>query len=143
MIWKIYEKMNLFLFILLLKIGVLIVGYGVAEYPKFNKTLPYWIVKNRYVWNEIVKLQQIFIFWFNSNSLIPFNFLILLTVLNIKLYYKHPSSSWGPRWGEQGNFYSWKWISESQKQEIHVIELLQNWKLINVYNSFFVISVLC
>lgn len=54
--------MNLFLFILLLKIGVLIVGYGVAEYPKFNKTLPYWIVKNRYVWNEIVKLQQIFIF---------------------------------------------------------------------------------
>lgn len=26
--------------------GVLIVGYGVANYPKFNKTLPYWIVKN-------------------------------------------------------------------------------------------------
>lgn len=26
--------------------GVLIVGYGVAEYPKFKKTLPYWIVKN-------------------------------------------------------------------------------------------------
>lgn len=26
--------------------GVLIVGYGVAEYPVFNKTLPYWIVKN-------------------------------------------------------------------------------------------------
>ncbi|CAD7092275.1 unnamed protein product [Hermetia illucens] len=26
--------------------GVLIVGYGVAEYPLFNKTLPYWIVKN-------------------------------------------------------------------------------------------------
>ena len=26
--------------------GVLIVGYGVAEYPRFKKTLPYWIVKN-------------------------------------------------------------------------------------------------
>lgn len=26
--------------------GVLIVGFGVSEYPKFNKTLPYWIVKN-------------------------------------------------------------------------------------------------
>ncbi|KAM7362568.1 cathepsin F isoform 2-T2 [Cochliomyia hominivorax] len=26
--------------------GVLIVGYGVSEYPSFNKTLPYWIVKN-------------------------------------------------------------------------------------------------
>ncbi|KAJ6640194.1 putative cysteine proteinase, partial [Pseudolycoriella hygida] len=26
--------------------GVLIVGYGVAEYPIFNKTLPFWIVKN-------------------------------------------------------------------------------------------------
>ena len=26
--------------------GVLIVGYGVSTYPKFNKTLPYWIVKN-------------------------------------------------------------------------------------------------
>lgn len=26
--------------------GVLIVGYGVAEYPKFNKVLPYWIIKN-------------------------------------------------------------------------------------------------
>ncbi|KAJ8925911.1 hypothetical protein NQ315_009763 [Exocentrus adspersus] len=26
--------------------GVLIVGYGVHDYPKFNKTLPYWIVKN-------------------------------------------------------------------------------------------------
>lgn len=26
--------------------GVLIVGYGVAEYPRFNKTLPYWIIKN-------------------------------------------------------------------------------------------------
>lgn len=26
--------------------GVLIVGYGTAQYPKFNKTLPYWIVKN-------------------------------------------------------------------------------------------------
>lgn len=26
--------------------GVLIVGYGVSQYPKFNKTLPYWIVKN-------------------------------------------------------------------------------------------------
>lgn len=26
--------------------GVLIVGYGKAEYPKFKKTLPYWIVKN-------------------------------------------------------------------------------------------------
>lgn len=23
--------------------GVLIVGYGVAEYPAFNKTLPYWV----------------------------------------------------------------------------------------------------
>lgn len=26
--------------------GVLVVGFGVAEYPKFKKTLPYWIVKN-------------------------------------------------------------------------------------------------
>jgi len=26
--------------------GVLIVGYGVADYPRFKKTLPYWIVKN-------------------------------------------------------------------------------------------------
>lgn len=26
--------------------GVLLVGYGVARYPKFNKVLPYWIVKN-------------------------------------------------------------------------------------------------
>lgn len=26
--------------------GVLIVGYGVSKYPKFNKTLPYWIIKN-------------------------------------------------------------------------------------------------
>lgn len=26
--------------------GVLIVGYGIKEYPMFNKTLPYWIIKN-------------------------------------------------------------------------------------------------
>lgn len=26
--------------------GVLLVGYGVAEYPRFNKVLPYWIIKN-------------------------------------------------------------------------------------------------
>ncbi|XP_011309436.1 uncharacterized protein [Fopius arisanus] len=26
--------------------GVLIVGYGIHEYPLFNKTIPYWIVKN-------------------------------------------------------------------------------------------------
>lgn len=26
--------------------GVLIVGFGVSEYPKFNKVLPYWIIKN-------------------------------------------------------------------------------------------------
>ncbi|XP_017848244.1 putative cysteine proteinase CG12163 isoform X2 [Drosophila busckii] len=26
--------------------GVLIVGYGVSDYPNFHKTLPYWIVKN-------------------------------------------------------------------------------------------------
>lgn len=26
--------------------GVLIVGFGVAEYPAFNKTMPYWIIKN-------------------------------------------------------------------------------------------------
>lgn len=34
--------------------GVLIVGYGVADYPKFNKTLPYWIIKNSWgtSWGE-------------------------------------------------------------------------------------------
>lgn len=26
--------------------GVLLVGFGIAKYPVFNKTLPYWIVKN-------------------------------------------------------------------------------------------------
>jgi cathepsin F len=26
--------------------GVLIVGYGKKEYPTFNKTLPYWVIKN-------------------------------------------------------------------------------------------------
>ncbi|KAH8291982.1 hypothetical protein KR054_002860, partial [Drosophila jambulina] len=26
--------------------GVLIVGYGVSDYPNFHKTLPYWIIKN-------------------------------------------------------------------------------------------------
>lgn len=26
--------------------GVLLVGFGVSEYPMFNKTMPYWIVKN-------------------------------------------------------------------------------------------------
>jgi cathepsin F len=26
--------------------GVLIVGYGTAEYPRFKKVLPYWIIKN-------------------------------------------------------------------------------------------------
>lgn len=26
--------------------GVLIVGYGKKEYPMFNKTLPYWTIKN-------------------------------------------------------------------------------------------------
>ncbi|XP_035894757.1 uncharacterized protein LOC118504426 isoform X2 [Anopheles stephensi] len=34
--------------------GVLIVGYGVKEYPMFNKTLPYWIIKNSWgpSWGE-------------------------------------------------------------------------------------------
>lgn len=34
--------------------GVLIVGFGVSNYPKFNKTLPYWIVKNSWgaKWGE-------------------------------------------------------------------------------------------
>ncbi|XP_055526517.1 uncharacterized protein LOC129719120 isoform X2 [Wyeomyia smithii] len=34
--------------------GVLIVGYGVKEYPMFNKTLPYWIIKNSWgpKWGE-------------------------------------------------------------------------------------------
>lgn len=26
--------------------GVLIVGYGISDYPLFKKTLPYWIIKN-------------------------------------------------------------------------------------------------
>lgn len=34
--------------------GVLLVGYGVSEYPIFNKTLPYWIIKNSWgpQWGE-------------------------------------------------------------------------------------------
>lgn len=34
--------------------GVLIVGYGVKEYPMFNKTMPYWIIKNSWgpKWGE-------------------------------------------------------------------------------------------
>jgi len=34
--------------------GVLIVGFGVSDYPVFNKTLPYWIVKNSWgpSWGE-------------------------------------------------------------------------------------------
>jgi len=34
--------------------GVLIVGFGVAEYPAFNKTMPYWIIKNSWgpKWGE-------------------------------------------------------------------------------------------
>lgn len=34
--------------------GVLLVGYGVANYPKFHKILPYWIVKNSWgpKWGE-------------------------------------------------------------------------------------------
>lgn len=34
--------------------GVLAVGFGVAEYPMFNKTLPYWIIKNSWgpKWGE-------------------------------------------------------------------------------------------
>lgn len=34
--------------------GVLIVGFGISEYPLFNKTLPYWIVKNSWgpQWGE-------------------------------------------------------------------------------------------
>lgn len=34
--------------------GVLIVGYGIKEYPLFNKTLPYWTIKNSWgpKWGE-------------------------------------------------------------------------------------------
>lgn len=33
--------------------GVLIVGYGKKEYPMFNKTLPYWTIKNS--WGKFIK----------------------------------------------------------------------------------------
>ncbi|XP_037817319.1 putative cysteine proteinase CG12163 isoform X1 [Lucilia sericata] len=34
--------------------GVLIVGFGISEYPSFNKSLPYWIIKNSWgsKWGE-------------------------------------------------------------------------------------------
>lgn len=34
--------------------GVLLVGYGVSDYPVFNKTMPYWIIKNSWgpEWGE-------------------------------------------------------------------------------------------
>lgn len=34
--------------------GVLIVGFGQSDYPLFNKTMPYWIVKNSWgpLWGE-------------------------------------------------------------------------------------------
>ena len=34
--------------------GVLVIGYGIKEYPMFNKTLPFWTIKNS--WGKLIKL---------------------------------------------------------------------------------------